>query len=180
MIAPAKGKILISEPFLPDPNFHRSVILLVEHDENGSLGYVLNQPTGLVCQDLFEDFNCRETVFLGGPVGRDYFHMLHTYDKLEEAVEIMPGLYRGGDFEAVKFLYNEGLTDKMQFRFFAGYSGWGTGQLEEEILQKSWIVVDGDPAFVFSSDPNLWKQVLRERGKEFAWLSNAPDDVNLN
>lgn len=177
---PAKGKILISEPFLPDPNFHRSVIMIVEHDGEGSIGYVLNQPTGLVCSDLFDDFRCSEKIFLGGPVGREYLHILHTASDVEDAVEVVPGLYRGGEFDAIKFLYNQELKGETRFKFFAGYSGWGAGQLEEEIRQKSWIVVNGKPDYVFEKEEDLWKRILRQEGRNLSWMSNAPDDVSLN
>lgn len=177
---PVKGCILISEPFLPDPNFYRSVVYLVEHDEHGSLGYVLNQPTELVCSDLFEDFDCEQRVYLGGPVGRDQLHILHNDNQLSDSIPVVPGLFSGGDFEAVKFMYNQGLAGESRFRFFAGYSGWGAGQLEAEIDQKSWIVVKGKPEYVFMEDTGLWKRILKDEGRDLSWMSNAPDDVQLN
>lgn len=180
MIAAGKGKILISEPFLEDPHFHRSAIWLLEHSENGSLGLVLNHATELVCEELFEDFNCQELVYLGGPVGRDQLLYLHNMPDLDGSVEVVSGIYRGGDFKAIKFMYQENLIGDSKFRYFVGYSGWGPGQLEEEIVAKSWIVCEGKVEYVFNKDPDLWKRILREQDREFAWLSNAPDDVNLN
>lgn len=180
MLEPAKGRLLVSEPFLPDPNFHRSVILIVEYDDTGTLGYVLNHKSGLKCKDLFEEFNCDETLYLGGPVGNEYLHMIHTMPDLDESVEIVPGLYRGGNFETVMFYFNENLILNHKFKFFSGYSGWSPGQLENEIEQKSWIVVDGNIEYAFLKDRNLWKQILKNEGREFSWLSNAPDDVRFN
>lgn len=179
-LEPAAGRLLVSEPFLEDPNFHRTVIQLVEHNENGSLGFVLNHVTVLNVRDLFEDFDCSQPVYLGGPVGRNTFHYLHTLDSLEGATEILPGLYWGGDFEMLKFMYQEGLMPADQIRFFAGYSGWGEAQLVAEMDAQSWIVAPGEVHYVFDNDKELWKHVLSGLGGEFRWLSNAPEDVRLN
>ncbi len=174
------GSILVSEPYLMDPNFHRTVILLVEHNEHGSLGYVLTHQTAMAVNDLFEDFDCDNPVFLGGPVGQNTFHFLHTLSNLEGAREILPGLYWGGDFEMLQFYFNEGLLKDEKVKFFVGYSGWGDGQIEAELEQKSWIVANGKADYVFSDDVFLWKHILQSLGGQFKWLSNAPEDLSLN
>jgi len=176
----AKGCLLISDPFLPDPHFHRSVILITEHGDEGTHGFVLNHKTALCVHDLFDDFECEENVLLGGPVGKNTFHFIHTLSHLNGAAEILPGVYWGGDFEMLKFLFKEGLTVGEKFVFIAGYSGWSDGQLEEEIKEHCWIVAPGNAEYVFSNDKMLWKHILSGLGGEFKWLSNAPEDLRLN
>lgn len=177
---PKKGSLLLSEPFLPDPNFRRTVILIAEHNEGGTVGYVLNHPTVLTVSDLFEEFQSTEPVFLGGPVGHDTFHFLHTHAGLPGAGEVLPGVYWGGDFEQLQFFHHSGIMKSYNVRYFAGYSGWGAGQLEAEIAEKSWIVIPGIPELVFSDSEDLWKRTLGEFGGSFSWMNNAPDDVSLN
>jgi putative transcriptional regulator len=165
---------------LEDPNFHRTVILLIEHGEEGSLGFVLTHDMSLSVQDIFEDFECDEKVYLGGPVAKNTFHYLHTISHLEGAKEILPGLFWGGDFEMLQFYFREGMLKDEKVKYFAGYSGWGDGQLEGEIEMKSWIVAPGKSEYVFNHDELLWKHILQALGGEYKWLSNAPDDVQLN
>lgn len=177
---PHKGCILISEPFLRDPHFRRTVIVVTEHGEDGTVGFVLNHETALTVQDLFEDFECIHPVYVGGPVAKNTFHYLHTFANLEDAKEVLPGLYWGGNFDTLRFYFSENLVNEQQAKFFAGYSGWAPGQLEEELHQKSWIVAQGKPEYVFDKDTELWKHVLAGLGKEFEWLSKAPEDIQLN
>ncbi|MBL7811428.1 MAG: YqgE/AlgH family protein [Bacteroidetes bacterium] len=180
MIDPAKGTLLISEPFLEDPNFHRTVILLVEHDSEGSLGFVLNQETPFQLSDFFDETDWDWLIHIGGPVGKDSLFFVHTLSSLNGAREILPGIFWGGDFEQLKFYLQEDLIPKNELRFFLGYSGWGSGQLDQEMRQKSWIVAHAKVEYIFSTEPELWKRVLREMGGEFSWLSSAPKDPGLN
>lgn len=179
LIPPDKGTLLISEPFLPDPNFHRSVIILTEHNEQGSVGLVLNHPGNLCIRDLFEDLDSDAPVFVGGPVSRNSMLFMHEYAELEGAEQVLPGLYWGGDFEILKLLVNAGLLEG-KIKFFAGYSGWGPGQLQRELEQKSWIVAPGLPKDVFIESGQLWKNVLGQLGPDFRHLGNAPEDVQMN
>lgn len=174
-----KGCLLISEPFLPDPNFYRSVVLITEHNAQGSVGLVLNQRGDLHIQDLFADLHTEAPVFMGGPVSRDSMMFLHEHEELEGAEPVMPGLYWGGDFEIMRFLNNEGLLHG-RVKYFVGYSGWGPGQLQSELEQKSWIVTPALPEDVFSETANLWKTALSRLGPDFRHLGNAPEDVQLN
>ncbi|MFM7766147.1 MAG: YqgE/AlgH family protein [Sphingomonadales bacterium] len=179
LISPEKGVLLISEPFLPDPNFHRSVVMLTEHDEQGSVGLVLNHPGNLGIRELFEDLDTDAPVFVGGPVSRNSMLFMHEHGELAGAEQVLPGLYWGGDFEMLKLLVNAGLLHG-KIKFFAGYSGWGPGQLQGELEQKSWIVAPGLPKDVFTESGQLWKNVLTQLGPEFRHLGNAPEDVQLN
>jgi putative transcriptional regulator len=180
MTAPGRGKILVSEPFLQDPNFHRTVVFIADHGEEGTVGYVLNQETVLRVADLFDDFGSEEPVFLGGPVGQNSFHYLHNIETLQGATEVIEGVYWGGDFNQLQIILQEDLKSESRVRFFAGYSGWAPGQLDGEIELKSWIVTDGLATDVFGNHHSLWKRILGRMGGEFAWLGNAPDDVHFN
>ncbi|MCC7299414.1 MAG: YqgE/AlgH family protein [Bacteroidia bacterium] len=180
MIQPHIGSFLISEPFLPDPHFNRTVVLLADHNESGTIGFVLNQKTVLSVSDLFDELDIVEPVFLGGPVGQDSFHYLHQISQLEGAVSVLPGLYWGGDFEQLKVLVNTGIVQANEIRFYLGYSGWGPDQLIGEIDAKSWIVTKGTASLVFEDHQELWKTALQQHGGNLSWMSNAPDDVQLN
>ncbi|HEY0176208.1 MAG TPA: YqgE/AlgH family protein, partial [Pedobacter sp.] len=131
-ITPSVGKLLISEPFLNDPNFTRSVVLLTEHGENGTLGFVINHPSLLMLDDLIPDIGGGNfTVFLGGPVATDTIHFIHRCpDKISDGEEIAKGIYWGGNFETLKVLLAQGEISPDEVRFFIGYSGWGEQQLK--------------------------------------------------
>jgi putative transcriptional regulator len=180
ILKPEKGMLLISEPFLNDPNFHRSVVLLTEHNEHGSVGLVLDQISTLKINDLFDDIESENPVYVGGPVSRNSLLFIHALPGIPDSEEVMPGIYWGGDFEMLKFQLNEKIADDKLARFFAGYSGWAPGQLEAELEQKSWIVANAIFNDIFSPTADLWKRVLRRQGPEFSYLGNAPEDVSLN
>lgn len=182
--APAKGDLLISEPFLPDPNFERSVILLCEHNEEGSLGFVLNKPTALKLQDaLDEAAGFDKTLYAGGPVQMDTLHFIHRSVGLaDQAENIGNGIYWGGDFERLLTMMNTRQLPPEDVKFFVGYSGWSAGQLEKELEQNSWIVCKGaTEQQVFQMSPDLlWRQVLASMGGKFKMYSNYPIDPRLN
>lgn len=180
---PTKGSFLISEPFLPDPNFERTVVLLCEHGDQGSFGFVLNKNSELLLEDLIEDINdFKEQVYIGGPVQQDTLHFVHRADYLEGGVEIGEGLYWGGNFEHLKILIDTKQINTEDFRFFIGYSGWGENQLEAELKANSWIVAPAaTPDLIFNKkDKFLWKTVLQRLGGRYNIYSNYPTDPRLN
>jgi len=180
---PTKGSFLISEPFLPDPNFERTVILLCEHNEEGSFGFVLNKISGVALEDIIEDIkNFEEKVYIGGPVQQDTLHFIHRADYLEGGVDIGNGLYWGGNFEQLLVLIDTKQIKPEDFRFFVGYSGWSSGQLVEELEANSWIVApNATPDLVFDLDNEaLWKTLLKLLGGRFSIYSNYPTDPRLN
>lgn len=181
---PARGHLLVSEPYLPDPNFERTVVLLCASNDDGAFGFVLNKPSALLYNDIMEDPIGRdELVYVGGPVQQDTLHFLHQRpDIIPGGVPIWDGLYWGGDFEKVKFLLQTNLIKDRDIRFFIGYSGWGPGQLEEEILEKSWIIAPyEDKNLIFNVPAQLiWKKVLENMGGKFKMISNYPRDPRLN
>lgn len=183
-IAPSAGKLLISEPFLSDPNFKRSVVLLAEHEAQGTLGFILNQPSTLLLKDLVPDlWEANFPVFIGGPVEVDTIHFIHRcYDKLQSGEEIAKGIYWGGNFETLKILVNNHNISASEVKFFLGYSGWGEEQLDEEIKENTWIVSNEyHPDVVFSAnEEKLWREVIINLGPKYAHISNFPSDPNLN
>jgi len=183
-IEPQKGRLLISEPYLLDPNFERTVILLCEHNNDGSFGFVLNKPSPLNFEEVVEgvsDF--REKLYVGGPVQQDTLHFLHrNYEVAEGGVEIDEGLFWGGDFEKVLSLIDTRQIDTGEFRFFIGYSGWSPGQLDKEIEENSWIVSPSlDPKVLLTARPeDLWKLALEKLGGKFRLISNYPVNPRMN
>jgi putative transcriptional regulator len=182
-LKPEKGRLLISEPFLPDPNFERTVVLLCEHNEEGSFGFVLNKPSVLKLGEVMEDLATMESVvFVGGPVQQDTLHFIHRNVSLTNAVEIAQNVFWGGDFEDLLSLTDTKQISANDVRFFLGYSGWGPGQLESEIEQDSWIVCDFvTDQLLFDTEPELlWRRALDNMGGRFSVYSNYPVDPRLN
>ncbi len=180
---PEKGSLLISEPFLPDPNFERTVVLMCDHNDEGSFGFVLNKPSEVMMHELLEDFgNYDQRVFVGGPVQHDTLHFIHRSKDLEGGTELTPGLYWGGNFEQVQSLLTNGQLTGDDIRFFVGYSGWSSGQLEKELSMDSWIVTPPAAAEIIfdSAVDELWKHVLKQLGGRFQMYSNYPTDPRLN
>src|SRR6187402_846369 len=125
-LQPEKGRLLISEPFLPDPNFERTVVLLCEHNEDGSFGFVLNKPSVLKIGEVMENIlELDEIVYIGGPVQQDTLHFIHRKGPLDKAVEIIDGIHWGGSFEDLIISVNAKQIANTDIRFFLGYSGWG-------------------------------------------------------
>lgn len=182
-IAPHTGSLLISEPFMLDPNFKRSVVLLAEHNEDGSVGYVLNQKSDYVLKDLIPE--CGEAMFpiyVGGPVGNDTLHFLHRCnDRMNSGVEIANGIYWGGSFETLKVLISSGQINDHEVRFFIGYSGWSLDQLDREQKQNSWLVTNRyNPELLFSEEENLWRDIVIGLGPKYAHIVNFPENPLWN
>lgn len=180
---PEKGKLLISDPFLPDPNFNRTVVFLTEHQTEGSVGFVLNKPLKATLDDVIEVPTSQKIpIYLGGPVQQETLHILHMNPSIGEPTnEVTRGVYWGANFEAIKVMIQKNELDPKNYRFFLGYSGWGEKQLENELDQKSWIVTQGNQEIVFSNNTEeLWKKVLQQMGGEFSYLANSPDNPQWN
>lgn len=179
-----QGKLLISEPFMQDVNFKKTVVLVCDYkEEDGTVGFVLNRPTNLSINDLlfeFPEFNAK--VFYGGPVGVDTIHYLHCKgDIIDESRMIMPGLFWGGNFEKIKLLITTELIKPSDIKFFIGYSGWSPGQLEEEIDEKSWILGEMDKNYAFSSKiPDMWHHVLNSKGDNYKVIADMSDSFSMN
>lgn len=182
-LEPKKGRLLISEPFLADPYFRRTVVLLCEHNEEGSFGFVLNKFIDIGVNELIEDLpHLGSRISMGGPVQSGNLYYIHTLgEKIQGSMEIVKGIFMGGDFDMLKILLKSGNIEKGQIRFFVGYAGWGQDQLDEEMKERSWLVTAADPqALMDSKKDDLWRQTLMEMGKEYAMLANFPEDPSLN
>ena len=175
---------MISEPFLPDPNFERSVILICEHNEEGSLGFVLNKPTGHQLSDVLEESESfGQPLYQGGPVQLNTLHFIHrAADLIPEGNTVREDIYWGGDYEQLLSLMNTRQLDPNDIRFFVGYSGWAPGQLEEELEEDSWFVYQQTSSHdVFdASAEDLWRKVLKNMGGKYRMFSNYPTDPRLN
>lgn len=178
---PIFNSLLISEPFLEDPEFYRTVIQLVTHGEEGSVGFVLNQPSGFELCDLLDHCDLHIPVFVGGPVQQDTLHFIHCLSDIPEAVPLTGKASWSGNFDLVKQRLENEEAEFNDVRFFMGYSGWSAGQLQKELEQKSWIVADAAERFIFNTDKDLWKHILMsiDHGK-YQYLANAPKDIQLN
>ncbi len=179
-----KGQLLIAEPsIIGDLSFNRSVILLADHDKEGSVGFIINKPLKYTLHDLIPDINSKLKIYNGGPVEQDNLYFIHNVpDLIPNSIEISNGIFWGGDFESTKELLNSGSIDKNNIRFFLGYTGWSENQLETEMNSHSWIIVTNDykNKIIGKSATHFWKEQLEELGGNYLIWSNAPENPYLN
>ncbi len=183
MIEPGAGILLIADPFLKDPNFLRTVVFLCEHKEEGSFGFVLNRPYDNTLDELIPELDGHKLpVYYGGPVQVDTIHFLHQFpDQIPGAQEVLKGVYWGGDFDALVSLIKNEEIDPGKIRFFIGYSGWGIGQLGEELNEKTWLTVKATRKLIFHDDSReIWKDALKHLGGDYEMMVNFPIDPQLN
>ena len=176
-----RGKLLIASPSLVDPNFARTVVLITEHNDDGAMGVVLNRPSETEVADVapeLEAIGGAEPVHIGGPVQPEALVVLAEFSDPAAAAWIVVA--------DVGFVAAD--TERQQLeaavrrgRVYAGYSGWGAGQLEGELAEDAWIVEPPLPAELFPDDPEaLWQDVLARKGGQFALIARMPDDPSLN
>lgn len=182
---PKKGSLLLSEPFMLDENFERSVILLCEHDqEDGTVGLILNHPSVMLLSDVWDGVDNNEfPVYIGGPVEQNALFFAHkAYDRLQSGTHITQDLYWGGEFDELVRLINCYSVSTDEVKIFLGYSGWSPGQLENEIQQNSWAIhnsFDQDLAF-YQDGEDLWKRALISLGPKYAHVANFPKRPEFN
>jgi putative transcriptional regulator len=183
-INPKKGHLLIAEPsILGDLSFNRSVILLADHDDEGSVGFILNKPLDYTISDLLPEIEIPLRVYNGGPVEQDNLYFIHKIPSLiPESVEISNGIFWGGDFSNVIQLINEGKLNHKDIRFFLGYSGWDANQLVTELYSNAWIITENiyKNSIIEKSDNSFWKEKMLELGGDYSIWSNAPEDPSFN
>ena len=179
-----KGQLLIAEPsIIGDLSFNRSVILLADHNQDGSVGFILNKPLEYTINDLIPDIEASFKIYNGGPVEQDNLYFIHTIPELiTGSIEISNGIFWGGDFELTKSLINEGKINKENIRFFLGYTGWSANQLESELQSNSWIIATNTykSSILSKSSSQFWKEKIIELGGEYLIWSNAPENPILN
>lgn len=179
-----QGHLLIASPRLLDPNFRRTVVLLVQHTEQGALGLILNRPTSVPIRQAWQQVSqlpCQveEVLRLGGPVEGPLM-ALHTRPNLSES-EVLPGVYFAVEPKHLTPLVTE---PSGPARFYVGYAGWGAGQLESELSEGSWLTPEATPAHVFDNGEDLWERVTREIAATTVYSSlnikHVPTDPSLN
>lgn len=181
---PKAGNVLLSEPFLDDPYFGRKVVLLCEHNEEGSFGFVLNNFVDIDVDEVMDDLPKLNTrISVGGPVKNGNLYYLHTRGDIDESIAVVDGVYMGGDFDRIKNLLLSGELTSKDIRFFVGYSGWSPAQLQDEIRSRSWFVADADRNDIMRTDEEnetFWKRLISGMGEGFTHIANAPNDPSLN
>ena len=180
---PGKGKILISEPFLPDTFFNRSIVYLTDHSSQGSVGFILNKKLDLQVSAAIEGFEgWDENLSLGGPVAPDTLHYLHNLgDLIPKSVLVEGNIFWGGNIDSVRELIKTGKINKSQIRFFLGYSGWSAGQLERELKENSWVIAKVNSNIVLNNGgDDIWKKVLRGFKNKYKMWADFPDSPEMN
>ncbi len=178
-----KGKILISEPFLSDNYFRRSIVYLTEHNEEGTLGFVLNKPLELKINEVVDNFPKSEfSVSIGGPVSHNTVHYVHTLgNRIPESVEVDDGVFWGGDFDHIKEMISGGRIKPFEIRFFLGYAGWSANQLDGEMKENAWLVGKMPPRMVMQGiGSEFWSDTLARYNNKYRAWANFPEDPGLN
>ena len=178
-----KGRLLIAEPFMEDPHFKRSVILLTEYNTEGAFGFILNKPMDITVGDIIADFPKFDTpVFMGGPVQSDSLFYIHTRGKnIKGSQHISGNLYWAGNFEQLQQMIIDQLIFPHEIKFFVGYSGWDFKQLEKEIQDESWIIGKANDDSIEDFIQNsTWQSILQNMGSKYAVLANFPEDPSMN
>lgn len=184
MVEPSSGILLLAEPFLKDPSFMRSVVLICKHHETeGTFGFSLNRKLHTTLNEMIADLNdWALPVYIGGPVQTDTIHYIHQYPQyFADAIKITDNVFWGGDFEKMKTLIKNGTLDTNKIKFFLGYSGWSEGQLKTEMEENSWITTEGTKALIFETPATeVWNASLTKLGGKYKMMIHFPTDPQLN
>ena len=179
-----KGKILIAEPsIIGDISFNRSIILLADHNNEGSIGFILNKPLDYCLGDLIPEIESNLPIYNGGPVQQDNLYFIHKVaDLIPESIEISEGLFWSGNFEQVSKLVAEEKINENDIRFFLGYSGWEANQLSSELKGNTWILSENTHRnnIIKVVDTAFWKNKMLALGGEYSIWSNAPEHPSHN
>lgn len=183
-MSPNRGQLLIAEPSsINDESFSRSIILLVACNAEGSVGFIMNKPSEYTLQSIIPDIKNDFVVYIGGPVEQQSLYFIHTRpDLIENSLEISKGLYWGGNFKQVIQRIESQELKSNEIKFFLGYSGWATNQLEDELQSNSWLLTDNSyrKSLLMKSDSDFWKEKMIELGGDYSLWANAPEDPSLN
>lgn len=183
--APLKaGSLLLSEPFANDDYFSRSVIFICDKNDDGCFGFVLNKYIENEIGDFIEDFPSVKTdISIGGPVDESNLFYIHSLgEEIPNSLAISNGLYIGGDFNKIKEILLIDADKSSRIRFFVGYSGWENGQLEEEITEKSWIVLNDIPKeeILDTTHDDIWTETMEKLGGKYKVMSQFPQNPSDN
>ena len=179
---PKVGNLLISEPFNPEPNFRRSVVLISQHNPSGSIGFILNKPTPVRVDEALEDFpEFNAPVYWGGMLQLDSIYYVHSIEALEGKKKIAEGIYWGGNYAQLKVMIESRQVDASQIRFIAGFSAWEPDELEDQIKQNSWWLANADKQSTFLEEPGeLWGSILQRLGHIYGIMNDFPEDPGVN
>ena len=181
-IEPSAGKLLIAEPFMPDPEFRRAVVLICNHDENGTFGLSINNSIDQTLDEFLPAMTkTKWPVYIGGPADTDTLFVIHSSPDAIGGDFVCEGIYLGADFQLLKMALENNLLSKNQVKFFIGCSGWSAGQLENELKEEAWLVAPADNQIVLSNNKNeIYKKSLERLGKSFAIIAMLPIHPSLN
>jgi putative transcriptional regulator len=179
---PGKGRVLISEPFLTDRFFNRTIVFITEHTAEGTVGFILNRVIDLMVSSAVEGFDgWDEHLSVGGPGAPDKLHYLHTLgSKVPGSVPVIPGIWWGGEIDALRNLIATGTVGRDQVRFFLGYSGWEKGQLKRELGENSWMTAKVPGEVIMKSRGNVWRDVLRSLNNKYRIWAEFPESPEMN
>ena len=181
-----KGYFLIANPVLPDPNFSRTVVLLCNHDDEGSFGLVINRSAPINSKEVFAEMGMSEypsgKIYVGGPVSpSQVFYLCRSEEPLPELETICEDVYLGMSWELLDNLMTRLKDPEKNIRFYLGYSGWGAGQLAGEMTRLSWLTSQACGKFVFQeNEDGIWANVVRSLGKDYEYLTQAPVNPQWN
>lgn len=182
-LSPKKGRVLISEPFVDDDYFGRTIILLCEHNEEGSFGFVLNKYLDVEVKELSDFDPVMARISKGGPVGNKHLYFLHTLgDEIENSVHVVGNIYSGGTFEEIVQKAKLGLIKQNSVRFFLGYSGWTTNQLEDELKQNAWLVsnISTTESIMDTKNDSIWEDYMSLQGGKYKAFAHFPINPHFN
>jgi putative transcriptional regulator len=181
-LKPKAGALLISEPFNTEPKFKRAVVLISQHDQRGSIGFILNKPTDLNVNQVLDDFpEFDAKVFWGGNERLDSVYYIHTFPELKGSLPIANGIYWGGDYEQLKVMVESKVITPKQIKFVAGYASWEGKLLEKEIKKNNWWVAEADEQTTLRDQPEiLWGKILQRTGHVYGIMNDFPEDPGRN
>ncbi len=184
---PRTGQFMLSEPFLSDPNFQRTVIFLTEHHPQGTVGYILNRPMNVFVSDVVPEMaDVHTPLYWGGPVQENTLHCLHRAGQyIRSSVEVAEGIWWGGSLEEILHVLRTELMAPDEFKFLVGYSGSGAGQLQRELEEKAWLLARATAQTtieqIFDHDTkNFWSRFVKTFGTEYERFTTIPTYPNLN
>ena len=179
----ATGNVLISEPFMNDFHFRRSVILIIDHNEEGSLGVIFNKRLTIPFNEIVQGFpEFKADVYLGGPVETDRIFFIHTIgEMIPDSYKISEGLYWSGNVNALKAMIKMNLIKPHEVRFYVGYAGWEGGQLRNELKANTWLVGKFSTKQLLTTIPGkMWKNFVRQMGKRYMLWDKFPVNPSEN
>ena len=181
-----KGIFLIADPKLRDPNFSQTVILLCEHNDQGTLGVVVNRPTTLRLSEAIPNLDgahsTSDVIYSGGPVQPDHIMTLYrAEEQVPESEHVADGMYLGGSLAILEDMLASSSSSTHSIRAYVGYAGWSSNQLESELGESSWKLVPADQKFVFDMEPaRVWSTLLASLGEEYSIYASMPPDPTMN